>query len=182
MVRVQHVLPATPFRGEIVVEAHKPKAPTEETAPEAARGRLVTRLSQIEKDRATHQTDRSVRRETYLVESGEREAALKLLEQRLGTTSLARQKGLPYSHEILESYLRCRFMVFDHKEEGKIDMSDFGALLGLLRDGRESQELEAQLMILDVDGDGMVSYLELVRWWLREETYEGEAPGDAVRA
>jgi len=29
-------------------------------------------------------------------------------------------------------------------------------------------------MILDVDGDGMVSYLELVRWWLREEKLDGE--------
>ena len=111
--------------------------------------------------------DRAARRETYLVASGERDAALKLLEQRLGT-----------SCERLESYLRCRFMVFDPKEIGKIDMADFGALLGLLRDGRDAMDLEKQLMILDVDGDGMVSYLELVRWWLREEKLEGEATAE----
>ena len=69
-------------------------------------------------------------------------------------------------------------MVFDPKEVGKIDMADFGALLGLLRDGRDAMDLEKQLMILDVDGDGMVSYLELVRWWLREEKLEGEATAE----
>ncbi len=86
MTKIQHVLPATPFRGEV------------------KHGRLVKTLKRLEASEARKE-DRAARRETYLVASGERDAALKLLEQRLGT-----------SCERLESYLRCRFMVFDPKE------------------------------------------------------------------
>ena len=168
MTKIQHVLPATPFHDEIVVDDSKPRAPQQPPQPEeeVKHGRLVKTLKRLEASEARKE-DRAARRETYLVASGERDAALKLLEQRLGT-----------SCERLESYLRCRFMVFDPKEVGKIDMADFGALLGLLRDGRDAMDLEKQLMILDVDGDGMVSYLELVRWWLREEKLEGEATAE----
>ena len=164
MTKIQHVLPATPFHDEIIVDDTKPQAPQQPPQPEeeVKHGRLVKTLKRLEASEARKE-DRAARRETYLVASGERDAALKLLEQRLGT-----------SCERLESYLRCRFMVFDPKEVGKIDMADFGALLGLLRDGRDALDPEKQLMILDVDGDGMVSYLELVRWWLREEKLDGE--------
>ena len=84
-----------------------------------------------------------------------------------------RFRGREMAHQNLGRELLER-VAEDVKEVGKIDMADFGALLGLLRDGRDALDLEKQLMILDVDGDGMVSYLELVRWWLREEKLDGE--------
>ena len=91
------------------MEDNKPQAPKPQPEEEVKHGRLVKTLKRLEASEARKE-DRAARRETYLVASGERDAALKLLEQRLGT-----------SCERLESYLRCRFMVFDPKEIGKIE-------------------------------------------------------------
>ena len=153
MVRIERVLPATPFAPERVVsEARTTLDPAE--AP-----KLLQTLQKLDVQRAAA-TDRSGERDTYLVESGERETALKLLEAKLGRTDDAADAGQAYSHEVLESYLRCRFMALDKHLTGKIDMMDFEKLLVLLKDKeqRDQEDVERQLMIIDVDGDGMISY------------------------
>ena len=74
--------------------------------------------------------------------------ALKLLEQRLGTCV---QREFCW-------YLRCRFMVFDPKEVGKIDMADLAVYWVCCGNGvqpRRHGPREATRE-LDVDGDGTV--------------------------
>ena len=81
MTKIQHVLPATPFHDEIIVDDTKPQAPQQPPQPEeeVKHGRLVKTLKRLEASEARKE-DRAARRETYLVASGERDAALKLLE------------------------------------------------------------------------------------------------------
>ena len=73
MTKIQHVLPATPFRGEVVVEDSKPQAPKPQPEEEVKHGRLVKTLKRLEASEARKE-DRAARRETYLVASGERDA------------------------------------------------------------------------------------------------------------
>ena len=128
MVVVEHVFPATAGAPERV------ESEVQETAAKTSPPKLLKSLANVEK-RAAGTRDKSGQRATYLVDSGLHLRALKCLEANLGRTEQADAAGKVYSHEVLESYLRCRFMVFDKTGKGQIDMADFSKLLGLLKDG-----------------------------------------------
>ena len=103
MVLIQHVIPATPGAPERV----ECEAATESSA--SSPPKLLRSLAAVEARAATAK-DKSHLRETYLVESGAHLRALKCLEANLGRTAQADARGSVYSHDVLEGYLRCRFM------------------------------------------------------------------------
>ena len=162
MVLIQHVIPATPGAPERV----ECEAATESSA--SSPPKLLRSLAAVEARAATAK-DKSHLRETYLVESGAHLRALKCLEANLGRTAQADARGSVYSHDVLEGYLRCRFMVFDKTGKGQIDMADFSKLLGLLKDGRQHGDLEKELTKIHVNDEGKVGYFEFIQWWLRED-------------
>ena len=64
------------------------------------------------------------------------------------------------------------FLAADLAADSSLDLSEAHVrLIGEEADDYLGYSLSAAG---DVDGDGMVSYLELVRWWLREEKLDGE--------
>ena len=216
MVLIQHVIPATPGAPERV----ECEAATESSA--SSPPKLLRSLAAVEARAATAK-DKSHLRETYLVESGAHLRALKCLEANLGRTAQADARGSVYSHDVLEGYLRCRFMaraprppeaaararrgaragrpgraadvllargrapgrrprvrgrgdrpiaraqVYDKTGKGQIDMADFSKLLGLLKDGRATGDLEKELTKLHVNDEGKIGYFEFIQWWCRED-------------
>ena len=135
--------------------------------------KLLKSLANMEKKMAAAR-DKSNMRDTYLVESGGKLRALKCLEAKLGRTEQGEASGKIYSHEVLESYLRNRFMVYDKTGTGQIDMGDFHKLLALLKDGRQNYNLEKELTKIHVNDQGKVGYFEFIQWWLREDVMAGE--------
>ena len=162
MVVVEHVFPATAGAPERI------ESEVQETAAKTSPPKLLKSLANVEK-RAAGTRDKSGQRATYLVDSGLHLRALKCLEANLGRTEQADAAGKVYSHEVLESYLRCRFMVFDKTGKGQIDMADFSKLLGLLKDGRQHGDLEKELTKIHVNDEGKVGYFEFIQWWSRED-------------
>ena len=62
-----------------------------------------------------------------------------------------------------------RAQVYDKTGKGQIDMADFSKLLGLLKDGRATGDLEKELTKLHVNDEGKIGYFEFIQWWCRED-------------
>ena len=61
--------------------------------------------------------------------------------------------------------LRDNFNHFDSNNDGKIDRSEFKALMQALDAFESEQEVELGFGAIDVDGSGLVEFDEFARWF-----------------
>jgi Ca2+-binding EF-hand superfamily protein len=64
------------------------------------------------------------------------------------------------------SALRARYDRCDSDRNGRIDLSEFSALLDALGLGYEEAQVRAAFTALDGDQNGQIDYAEFSAWWL----------------
>jgi calmodulin len=64
------------------------------------------------------------------------------------------------------SALRARYDRYDSDKNGRIDLSEFSALLDALGLGYEQAQVRAAFTALDADHDGQIDFAEFSDWWL----------------
>ncbi|HKO47227.1 MAG TPA: EF-hand domain-containing protein [Polyangiaceae bacterium] len=64
------------------------------------------------------------------------------------------------------SALRARFDRCDKDGNGRIDLTEFAALLSALGLGYEEAQVQAAFTALDKDQDGQIDFAEFSKWWL----------------
>ena len=65
-----------------------------------------------------------------------------------------------------DSALRARFDGYDVDGDGRIDLSEFGALLDALGLGYEQAQVSSAFSELDGDHNGQVDFDEFSGWWV----------------
>jgi calmodulin len=64
------------------------------------------------------------------------------------------------------SALRARYDRYDRDKNGRIDLSEFSALLDALALGYDPAQVRAAFIALDADQDGEIDFVEFSNWWL----------------
>ena len=64
------------------------------------------------------------------------------------------------------SALRARYDRCDKDRDGRIDLSEFSALLDALGLGYEEAQVRAAFTALDTDQNGQIDFGEFSRWWV----------------
>merc|ERR1712013_16656 len=62
------------------------------------------------------------------------------------------------------------FKKYDKDGSGNIDSKEFGDLCYSLGHPIKAEELETAVKVLDIDGDGTISYEEFQKWWAKKDT------------
>ena len=64
------------------------------------------------------------------------------------------------------SALRARYDRYDRDQNGRIDLSEFSALLDELGLGYEEAQSRAAFTALDADQNGQIDFAEFSQWWV----------------
>ena len=64
------------------------------------------------------------------------------------------------------SALRARFDGYDRDADGRIELSEFSALLDTLGLGYEDAQVRSAFEALDADHDGQIDFAEFCEWWV----------------
>ena len=63
------------------------------------------------------------------------------------------------------------FQKYDKDNSGKLDKSEFQKLCMAMGYNLTNQELELDMKLLDLNGDGKIGYMEYSKWWKTEKRF-----------
>jgi Ca2+-binding EF-hand superfamily protein len=71
---------------------------------------------------------------------------------------------MPFSSPEHARELTAMFALCDRNDDGRIDLAEFGELMGMLGDSDREAAATASFLKIDHDGDGYITLAEFMEW------------------